>query len=109
MTLEEYQKESRKTAMYPDKDKGFIFPALGLMGEAGEVGEKIKKTWRDNNCRLSESDKKEIAMELGDVLWYLTQLSTELNLSLEDIARSNLEKTKLRKQNNKIGGTGNNR
>ncbi len=109
MTFSEYQKESRKTAIYPDAGKNFIYPTLGLSGESGEVAEKIKKVWRDNNCQLNENGKQEIKKELGDVLWYLSQLATELNLSLENIAQSNLEKTNLRSQNNKINGAGDNR
>lgn len=109
MTFEEYQKESRKTAMYPDAGKNFIYPTLGLAGESGEVAEKIKKVWRDNNCQLNEKKKQEIKKELGDVLWYLSQLATELNLSLENIALSNLEKTSLRNQSNKINGAGDDR
>ena len=44
MTFEEYQKNPRETAIYPDKDKNFIYPTLGLVGEAGEIAEKIKKS-----------------------------------------------------------------
>jgi len=63
-----------------------VFPVLGLVGEAGEVAEKIKKVLRDNEGKIEEEQKKEIKKELGDVLWYLSQLATELGLSLTDIA-----------------------
>ena len=63
-----------------------MFPVLGLVGEAGEVAEKIKKVLRDNEGKIEEEQKKEIKKELGDVLWYLSQLATELGLSLTDIA-----------------------
>lgn len=109
MTFDEYQKQSRKTAKYPNIGNNFIYPTLGLAGESGEVAEKIKKVWRDNNCQINEVEKREVTKELGDVMWYLSQLATELNLSLENIALFNLQKINLRKQNNKIKGTGDNR
>jgi len=91
LNFEEYQKLSRKTAIYPGRDKNFIFPALGLAGETGEVIERIKKVIRDKK-KIEEKDKEEIKKELGDVLWYLSQLASELNLSLEEIAQENLKK-----------------
>lgn len=60
MTFEEYQKESRKTAIYPNKDNNFIYPVLGLCGESGEIAEKIKKVIRDKGGIISESKKEEI-------------------------------------------------
>jgi len=91
LNFEEYQKLSRKTAIYPGKDKNFIFPALGLAGETGEVIERIKKIIRDKK-EIEEKDREELKKELGDVLWYLSQLASELNLSLEEIAQENLKK-----------------
>ena len=109
MTFEEYQKESRKTAEYPDKDNNYIYPVLGLTGEAGEVAEKIKKVIRNDKGIMSEDKKIEIAKELGDVLWYIAQLATELGLKLEDIAEMNLEKLKSRRERGVIASEGDNR
>ncbi len=109
MNFEEYQKLSRKTAIYPDKDNNFVYPTLGLVGEAGEVAEKIKKVFRDNNGILDEARKKELKKELGDVLWYLAQLSTELGLSFDDVACLNIEKLASRKERGMLPGDGNNR
>lgn len=109
MTFEEYQKISRQTAVYPDKGNNFIYPTLGLAGEAGEVCEKIKKVLRDNKGIIDEIKQYEIARELGDVLWYLAQISTELNLSLDDVAKLNIEKLQSRKDRSKISGSGDNR
>lgn len=109
MTFEEYQKKSRKTAKYPDADKNFIYPTLGLAGETGEVAEKIKKIIRDDGGEVLSEKKKEIEKELGDVLWYLTQLATELGLSLDKIAEKNIEKLYSRLERNKIHGDGDNR
>ncbi len=79
------------------------------MGEAGEVAEKIKKLFRDHGGKLTKDYKLEIAKELGDVMWYIAQLSTELNLKLSDIAKMNLEKLMSRKVRGKIHGSGDNR
>ena len=109
MTFEEYQKLSRKTAIYPDKGNNFIYPTLGLTGEAGEVAEKIKKVLRDDKGIIDDSRKQEIKKELGDVLWYLSQIATELHLSLNDVADSNIKKVNSRQERNKISGGGDNR
>ncbi|MBI2547699.1 MAG: nucleoside triphosphate pyrophosphohydrolase family protein [Candidatus Aenigmarchaeota archaeon] len=109
MDFEEYQKESKKTAMYPDIGKNFVYPTLGLAGESGEVADKIKKVIRDNNGIVDEISLIGIKKELGDVLWYLSQLATELNLSLDDIANENLQKLFSRMERNKIHGEGDNR
>ncbi|MFA5009397.1 MAG: nucleoside triphosphate pyrophosphohydrolase family protein [Candidatus Paceibacterota bacterium] len=109
MTFEEYQIEARKTAIYPDKDNNFIYPTLGLAGEAGEVAEKIKKVLRDNQGIVSEEKKIEITKELGDVLWYVANLSQELGISLDEVAQKNIEKLKSRQQRDELHGSGDNR
>ena len=109
MTFEEYQTKSRQTAKYPNADNNFIYPTLGLAGEAGEVAEKVKKILRDNNGLASEERVQEIKKELGDVLWYLSQLATEFGLSLEEIAQSNLEKLLSRLERGVLNGNGDNR
>ena len=109
MTFEEYQKSSRKTALYPDVGNNFIYPTLGLAGEAGEVAEKIKKVLRDNNGVVDESRREEIAKELGDVLWYVTQVASELDLSLDGIAKQNIEKLYSRLERGKLSGSGDSR
>ncbi len=109
MTFDEYQKLSRETAIYPDKGKNFVYPTLGLIGEAGEVAEKIKKILRDKNRTINKETKKELAKELGDVLWYLSQLITELNLSLDKVASLNIDKLSSRKERDILHGSGDNR
>lgn len=109
MNFEEYQKESRKTALYPNKDNNFIYPVLGLCGESGEIAEKIKKVIRDESGIVSEPKREEIKKELGDVLWYISQIATELGLSLDGIAKLNIENLQSRMERNKISGSGDNR
>jgi len=109
MTFEEYQNKSRKTAIYPNIGENFIYPVLGLTGEAGEVAEKIKKVLRDKNGIISEETRVELKKELGDVLWYLSQLASELKISLDDVAEFNIEKLYSRMERSKLSGEGDNR
>lgn len=109
MTFEEYQKLSRKTALYWDAGKNFIYPTLGLVGEAGEVAEKVKKILRDHGGVIDDAKKEELIKELGDVLWYIAQLATEFGVSFEKIASLNIEKLYSRLDRGKISGDGDNR
>ena len=109
MTFKEYQKLSRKTAIYPEINKNFIYPTLGLVGEAGEVAENIKKIIRDKNNLIDKKTRLELSKELGDVLWYLSQLSTELDISLDNIASENIKKLQSRKKRGVLHGRGSNR
>ncbi|MFA5742471.1 MAG: nucleoside triphosphate pyrophosphohydrolase family protein [Candidatus Paceibacterota bacterium] len=109
MEFNQYQEEARKTAIYPNKGSNFIYPTLGLVGEAGEVAEKIKKIIRDGDSVISEEKKAELAKELGDVLWYIANLAEELGVKLEDVAKGNMEKLRSRQERGKLHGEGDNR
>ena len=109
MDFKTYQKKARETALYPDLGSNFIYPTLGLVGEAGEVAEKVKKVIRDKNGIFDEASKSAIKKELGDVLWYLSNLCNEFNFKLEEVALINLEKLKLRASKGKISGSGDDR
>ncbi|HPN96485.1 MAG TPA: nucleoside triphosphate pyrophosphohydrolase family protein [Candidatus Moranbacteria bacterium] len=109
MNFEEYQKKSRLTAKYPDAGKNYIYPTLGLAGESGEVAEKIKKVIRDKGGVITDETKEEIKKELGDVLWYVAQIATELGLSLDEVVEKNIEKLYSRMERGKLGGDGDNR
>jgi NTP pyrophosphatase (non-canonical NTP hydrolase) len=109
MNFNEYQEKSRKTALYPDKDNNFVYPTLGLSGEAGEVAEKIKKVIRDKGGVIDDETREAIKKELGDVLWYVAQLATELGLSMDNIAEKNIEKLYSRLERGVLKGNGDNR
>ena len=110
MNLNDYQKQALTTAASTGDDfKDLLHWVLGINGEAGEVAEKLKKIIRDKNSEISEEDKKELAKEVGDVLWYLAVFSHQLGLPLEDVAQSNLDKLQSRKSRGVIGGSGDNR
>ena len=109
MDFKTYQKKARETAQYPDLGSNNIYPTLGLVGEAGEVAEKVKKVIRDKNGIFDEESKNGIKKELGDVLWYLSNLCSEFNFSFEDVAIQNLEKLQLRASKGRISGSGDDR
>lgn len=109
MTFDEYQEKSRDTARYPAIGHPIVYPTLGLTNEAGEVAGKIKKLFRDRGGRLDDATRQALESELGDVLWYLAQVATELGLSLDAVATHNLEKLADRKRRGVIRGDGDNR
>ena len=110
MTLNEYQKQALTTALFSgDKTKDLSHWALGTVGEAGEIAEKVKKIIRDKDSYLSDKDKQELGKELGDVLWYLAVFADFLGIDFENVAATNISKLKDRKFRNKISGSGDNR
>ena len=112
MTLGEYQQAARATALYPAEAR-VLYPTLKLAGEAGEVAEKLGKLMRDEGYlpgdALSDEQRAALAAELGDVLWYVANLAADLDLPLEEVARSNLDKLASRKARGVLHGSGDDR
>jgi NTP pyrophosphatase (non-canonical NTP hydrolase) len=106
--LSEYQRLSRRTAQYP-REAWLAYPALGLAGEAGEVAEHAKKAIRDDAGVLDDERRAKMAKELGDVLWYVAQLASELELDLDEVARANLDKLLSRQRRGMFSGSGDDR
>lgn len=122
MEFNEYQKNARTTAIYKHP---IMYPALGLAGETGEVCEKVKKAYRDieffeptyytidriNSARDIEHEKvrENIKKELGDIIWYISNLADDFDLSLDEIAKTNIEKLFSRKERGVLKGSGDNR
>ena len=91
------------------KSVGFIEKILGLVGEAGETADKIKKILRDKNGVVSNEDKDLIVKELGDTLWYIAAISRYLNVPLSEVADNNIKKLESRYQRNMLHGEGDKR
>lgn len=108
MEFNEYLKQAITTKLYPE---GMAVPyvTLGLMGEAGEVAEKIKKVIRDDNGIISEAKKQDLGKEIGDVLWYVAALCDELGLDFNQVALDNIAKLQSRKERGVLQGSGDNR
>lgn len=136
MDIKEYQEKAKKTDMTPTigemvisqmttsnvelsseeitkiKDvcnTNIYYPTMGLAGEAGEVANKVKKVMRDKGGVITEEFKKDIAKELGDILWYVSTCSSMLGLDLNDIAEANIEKLYSRMDRGVLKGSGDNR
>jgi NTP pyrophosphatase (non-canonical NTP hydrolase) len=112
MTFEEYQKQALTTDHSVGKntnDPDFFAIVLGLAGEAGEVSEKFKKIYWHKKGVWDEEDKKMIAKELGDILWYLSSLSSHVGIPLDEIAKGNIEKLRSRVERGTHLGWGDNR
>ena len=103
MTADFYEERASLTAIYP-KEKALEYLALGLTSEAGEVAGKVKKLIRDG-----KGDKKAIASEIGDVLWYCAMMAKEVGVPLNEIMKDNLKKLHGRKERGTLSGSGDNR
>jgi len=115
MVMHDYAEQAMQHAIYPD---ALIYPMLGLQGEVGELSEKLKKFFRDNDYEVGMEDciaempaelRLEMAKELGDVLWYVTAIASDLGYELDEVAQLNLDKLESRSQRGKIKGSGDNR
>lgn len=118
LEINDYQQRAHETADYPfgcvgDENEvviiDWIYPALGLAEEAGEVAGKFAKAVRDCNGKVDGTRKEEIKKELGDVLWFVSEIATCLEIPLEDVAQKNLDKLASRKSRGVIHGSGDNR
>lgn len=109
MELNQYQEGARETAQYPCIGHLIVYPALGLAGESGEVADKVKKLFRDGGGVLTNEYRRMLALELGDVLWYVANFAHELGYTLEEVAVMNLFKLADRQKRGQIGGNGDER
>ena len=108
MTLDEYQQHALKTAN-DERELEFYHRVLGLVGEAGEIAEKVKKLIRDGDGKAESLDKNDMKKELGDVLWYIATIADYLDISLDDVAEANVAKLADRQKRNQLHGSGDNR
>jgi len=93
MDLRYYQQRALETDQVPEPDpRAIIVPLLGIAGEVGDLLVQYKKRLRDGDAhRLFQP---QIAEEIGDILWYLSNLASKFDLDLAAIAEANLEKTR---------------
>jgi NTP pyrophosphatase (non-canonical NTP hydrolase) len=108
MNFDEYQQLASKTAIY-DRKYAVMYPALGAAGEIGEVCNKVKKIYRDNDGVVTDEVKEKLFWEISDVSWYLAALCTDLGFSWSEIAQANIDKLYDRKERGVLKGDGDNR
>lgn len=94
MDFDEYQNLASRTADFKGRPGEYplMYCCMGLAGETGEVIEKVKKVMRNNGGEMSEEQRELIKQEIGDVLWYLSQVARFSGIALEDAAKANVEK-----------------
>jgi len=125
MTLNEYQQKALTTDSYHDAADSYVdlrwagsdvdggiaklLHTIGLVGEAGEVADKIKKNYRDKQGIFSPEEILSIIKEIGDSTWYCAVLANDFGWTLNDVAELNIDKLAIRAQNKTIHGSGDDR
>lgn len=118
MTFNEYQEFTKTTAKYhpifhkhfgSESGSEYLYGALGLNGEAGEIADKIKKLYRDRDGKVDDEFRDDMKKELGDVLWYVARIADDFGLTLQDVADGNVQKLSSRKDRGVLHGDGDNR
>jgi NTP pyrophosphatase (non-canonical NTP hydrolase) len=109
LDFDAYQQVAARTGAVFATDHPIVYPTLGLASEAGEVAGKVKKIFRDGQGHITDADRQALALELGDVLWYLSEICTRLGIRLEDVAAGNIAKIADRAARGVLRGEGDHR
>lgn len=115
--LEEYQMRAHEFADYTqpyirlDDEKkdlriDYVYPVMGLAEESGELVGKFAKAIRDCNGKIDEARKDAIIKELGDCMWFVSEIATLLNVSLSEVMKGNIDKLTSRRERGVIHGNG---
>lgn len=115
MDFDEYQNKAKRTAVYPE-NKAIEYVGLKLAGEAGEVGQKIAKSLRGDYDDPNQAGsimydrlREQVGLELGDTLWYLSEMARLFNYKLSEIAEMNIQKVTDRAARGVTKGSGDTR
>ena len=110
--IDSYQHFTRTTAFYPEalhgNQQALTYLALGLVSEAGEVADKLKKRMRDG-CVDHTSWEIEVLREIGDVFWYAARIADELGYQASVVLDINADKLTSRQDRGELGGSGDDR
>lgn len=111
MDFDEYEKLASRTALFDESQRLYRLYDLGLgvAGESGELAEKLKKAIRDDGADISDERREALKREIGDVLWYLSQLSRALGIKFSEVAEANIQKLADRYERSALQGEGDNR
>ena len=107
MTFHDYSWAARSTAKYSGISAwdGVEYNTLKLSGEAGEIADIVGKIKGKGTVATPEQRAK-LKLELGDVLWHLTNLALDLGLTMDEVAEANLAKLNVRNERGDILGDG---
>lgn len=111
MTFEEYQVRASLTSVYPNTEQfqALMQRALGLASEAGELCAILNRTARDHQSLLTDDDVEHLQLELGDILWMVSEMCTVLGVDLELVVEKNLRKLASRARRGTLRGKGDDR
>ena len=109
---DDYQDEAHEFA--GEACEEIMYPALSLAGEAGEIANKVKKLRRDKKAThwedlTSVEEVEDLVKEIGDCIWYCSEMASQMGISLSYVMKKNLEKLESRKARGVLGGNGDNR
>lgn len=85
MEFNEYQKKANKTLL--GNEQVLTNCALALAGESGQVVNLVK----NYTFRGADLDKEQLTKEMGDVLWYLSQVAQWADIPFEEVAQKNIK------------------
>lgn len=85
MEFNEYQKKANNTLL--GNEQVLTNCALGLAGESGQVVNLVK----NYTFRGADLDKEQLTKEMGDVLWYLSQVAQWADIPFEEVAQKNIK------------------
>lgn len=91
--FKDYQDKIQRTRNF--KDTELVNYTLGLVCEAGEFGDIIKKHLYHGH----DLDLEKVKSELGDIMWYIGNVCNVLDINLEEVADKNIEKLEKRYPN----------
>lgn len=107
MNLNEYQQLAQRTAGKNSEQLEYLIP--GLSGEAGEVASVAAKVARDDDGEWSKEKITKLILELGDCLWFISEIARHFGYSFEQVAQMNVDKLADRQKRGVIAGSGDNR
>ena len=111
MDFDRYQRLANRTGNFTGKQAEFslMYLGLGVTSEAGEIADKIKKVIRNDDGTMSREKREAILFEMGDVLWYLSQLARHFDVPFSKVANMNIKKLADRAKRNVIASNGDTR
>lgn len=123
MDFDDYQEQANQTAVYPSS-ASIVYPAGKLAGEAGELCNKVFKGFRDPHApnalvgtehlmsefrKHCEKNREDLISELGDILWYVNAICSDMGIRLAVVAHQNIEKLRSRQERGRLKGAGDGR
>lgn len=120
-TLNGYQRWTNTTALFlPAIDKALagedarlaallLYLSNTINEEAGEIAGKTKRLVRDHGGKMNDEVAEDMALELGDLIYYISQYAQAIGYDLQEVVDMNVTKLEARKERGQIKGSGDKR